>query len=140
MLEFHDILAYFVSIMLWLYERFILKISNFLTSIIVDNLEHVTFWPQEYLWINSHVLNLWVPYLYFSKKKTLNFSRILHFRKVYFTEHFYIFSLKIFAQKLDVISELENNCFDGQLALLFQNYEVLFTLNRTNQKRVIHIL
>ena len=57
------------------------KNSNFPPSMIADNLEHVTFWPEEYLWITSHVLNLRFSCLYFQVRRTSPFLRIFWFYK-----------------------------------------------------------
>ena len=76
MLELHDVLTYVVNTMLWFYERIDLKTSNYIPSLMANLPEHVTFWPLEYLWITSHVLNLKESCLYFQIKGISSFLRI----------------------------------------------------------------
>ena len=108
------VLTYFVNTMLWLYESFSLKVCNFLPSIIVDNLEHVSFWPLEHLWTTSHVLNSRFSCLYFQIRTISTFLRILHFRKINFTEHLHIFCLKSLLRSLTSFQSYESNYIDGQ--------------------------
>ena len=81
MSEFHYVLTFFLKIKLWVWKRFNLKNFNCHPSILADNLKHVTFWPQEYLWRTSTILNLRFSCLYFQTKRISTFLRIFAFYK-----------------------------------------------------------
>ena len=111
--------------MLWFYKRFDLRTSNFPPSIVGHNIEHMTFWLQQYLWTKSTGFKSLLPV--FSNKKISTFLyRTLQddclFKKIFLSLFVFLFWKQIrliFANKNCLFAQFCKGNIDGWFYYLY---------------------